>query len=55
MKPFSRVDETVLKQGLRTMSSKRQGTATMQFIFDLIWTQSRRRYLASIGKQEARQ
>jgi len=29
--------------------------AKMQFIFDLIWTQSCNRYLASMGQQEAQQ
>ena len=37
------------------ISSRRskQGMANMQFIFDLIWTQSCTRYLASMGQREA--
>ena len=34
-------------------ASNKQGMAKMQFFFDLIWTQSCSRYLASMGQQEA--
>jgi hypothetical protein len=40
--------------GWISLGSK-QGTAKMQFIFDLIWTQSCTRYLASMGQQEVQQ
>lgn len=56
MKPFSRSDETVLKQGSGyPVSNRQQGDGQMQFMLDLIWMQSCSRYLASMGKQEARQ
>ena len=31
------------------------GTAHMQFIFDMIWDQSRSSFLASMGQPEAQQ
>jgi len=53
-KPFSRADETILKQRAGYPDLK-QGDGKMQFIFDLIWTQSCSRYLAAMGKEEAQQ
>jgi hypothetical protein len=51
-KPFSSADENILKHRLGIVTSSKWGLV-MQFIFDLIWTQSRSRYLAAIGQPEA--
>jgi hypothetical protein len=50
-----RGDENILKQRAAYLVGDRTGTADMQFIFDLIWNQSRTRFLATIGEQEAEQ
>ena len=50
-----RGDEAILKQRVRYPVRNKQGMAKMQFFFDLIWTQSCIRYLASMGQQEAQQ
>ena len=54
-KPFSGADENILKQRAAFMVVNKTGTADMQFIFDLIWNQSRSRFLATIGEREAGQ
>lgn len=33
--------------------TNKTGTANMQFIFDMIWNQSRSNFLASMGQREA--
>jgi hypothetical protein len=48
-KPFYGGDETVLKQGAE------YPFLIMQFIFDLIWTQSSNRYLAAMGQLQSEQ
>ena len=55
-------DETVLPRRrnppetkVRVSCSQLIGTAEMQFIFDLIWTQSYSRYLAAMGQPEGEQ
>jgi hypothetical protein len=55
MKPFSAADENVLKQTAVYLVVNKTGTADMQFIFDLIWNQSRSRFLATIHEGEAGQ
>jgi hypothetical protein len=55
MKPFSAADENVLKQTAVYLVVNKTGTADMQFIFDLIWNQSRSRFLATIHEREAGQ
>jgi hypothetical protein len=55
MKPFSAADENVLKQSAVQLVVNKTGTADMQFIFDLIWNQSRSRFLATIREREAGQ
>jgi hypothetical protein len=54
-KPFSRADENVLKQTAAYLVVKKTGTASMQFFLDLIWNQSRSRFLATIHEREAGQ
>ena len=54
-KPFSEADENILKQRAAYLVGNKTGTADMQFIFDLIWNQSRNRFLATIGEQETEQ
>jgi hypothetical protein len=54
-KPFSPTDENVLKQTAAYLVVKKTGTASMQFFFDLIWNQSRSRFLATIHEREAGQ
>ena len=54
-KPFSGADENILKQRAASLVVNKTGTADMQFIFDLIWNQSRTRFLATIGEQEVGQ
>jgi len=51
-KPFSQTDENVLKQRGRYTRLQQQGTATMQFILNLIWEQSRSSYLAALAERE---
>jgi hypothetical protein len=51
-KPFSSADENILKQGGGIVLPNKRGMI-MQFIFELIWTQSRSRYLAAMGQPEA--
>jgi len=48
-------DENILKQTAAYVVGNKTGTADMQFIFDLIWNQSRSRFLATIGEPEAGQ
>jgi hypothetical protein len=48
-------DENILKQRTAYLVGSKTGTADMQFIFDLIWNQSRTRFLATIGEQETEQ
>ena len=50
-----RGDENILKQRAAYLVGSKTGTADMQFIFDLIWNQSRSRFLATIGEQETEQ
>jgi len=50
-----RGDENILKQRAAYLVGNKTGTADMQFIFDLIWNQSRSRFLATIGEQETEQ
>jgi hypothetical protein len=45
--------ETTLKQKAAQLVVNKTGTAAMQFIFDLIWNQSRSRYLVALAEQEA--
>ncbi|MBR1278767.1 hypothetical protein [Bradyrhizobium sp. AUGA SZCCT0283] len=54
-KPFSGADENILKQRAAYLVVNKTGTADMQFIFDLIWNQSRSRFLATIHEREAGQ
>jgi hypothetical protein len=54
-KPFSGADENVLKQRAVYLVVNKTGTANMQFIFDLIWNQSRSRFIATIHEREAGQ
>ena len=54
-KPFSRADENILKQTAAYLVVNKTGTANMQFFFDLIWNQSRRRFRAAIDEREAGQ
>jgi hypothetical protein len=49
-KPFSGRDENILKQKAQYPGFQQNGTATMQFIFDLIWNQSCSNYLAAMGQ-----
>jgi hypothetical protein len=49
---FSR-EENVLKQWASYPCLQRLGDGQMQYLFELIWTQSCSRYLASMGQQEA--
>jgi hypothetical protein len=51
-KPFSGPDENILKQRAAYLVVNRTGTADMQFIFELIWNQSRSRFLAAMDKRE---
>jgi len=51
-KPFSQPDENILKQRAAYLVVNKTGTADMQFIFDLIWNQSRSRFLARIHERE---
>ena len=53
MKPFSLANEIIVKQKVEYSVVNKQGTAAMQFIFDLIWNQSRSKYLVAIAEQEA--
>jgi hypothetical protein len=50
-----RGDENILKQRAAYLVGNKTGTADMQFFFDLIWNQSRSRFLATIGEQETEQ
>jgi hypothetical protein len=50
-----RDDENILKQRAAYLVGNKTGTADMQFIFDLIWNQSRSKFLATIGEREAEQ
>ncbi|MEH2608627.1 hypothetical protein [Bradyrhizobium sp. AZCC 1693] len=52
-KPFSEPDENILKQRAAYLVVNKTGTADMQFFFDLIWNQSRGRFLAAMDKREA--
>ena len=52
MKPFSLANEIIVKQKVEYSVVNKQGTAAMQFIFDLIWNQSRSKYLVAIAEQE---
>ena len=52
-KPFSRGDEAILKQTAAYPAGYKRGMTNMQFFFDLIWGQSRSRYLAEMGQMEA--
>jgi hypothetical protein len=54
-KPFSGADENILKQRAAYLVVNKTGTAVMQFFFELIWNQSRSRFLATIGEREAGQ
>ena len=45
--------DTILKQKDAQLVVRKTGTAAMQFIFDLIWNQSRSKYLVAIAEQEA--
>ena len=54
-KPFSGADENILKQRAAYLVVNKTGTTDMQFFLDLIWNQSRSRFLATIGEQEAGQ
>jgi hypothetical protein len=54
-KPFSGPDENVLKQTAAYLVVNKTGTASMQFLFDLIWNRSRSRFLAAIHEPEAGQ
>ena len=54
-KPFSGPDENILKQRAVYLVVNKTGTADMQLIFELIWNQSRSRFLATIGEREAGQ
>ena len=54
-KPFSGADENILKQRAAYLVVNKTGTADMQFFFELIWNQSRSRFLATIGEREAGQ
>ena len=47
-----RPDENVLKQKAEQLVVSKTGTIAMQFILDLIWNQSRSKYLVSIAEQE---
>jgi hypothetical protein len=46
-------DENIRKQRAAYLVVNKTGTADMQFIFDLIWNQSRSRFLAAMDKREA--
>jgi len=50
-----RGDENIRKQRAAYLVGNKTGTADMQFFFDLIWNQSRSRFLATIGEQETEQ
>jgi hypothetical protein len=50
--PFSLANEIIVKQKVEYSVVNKQGTAAMQFIFDLIWNQSRSKYLVAIAEQE---
>ena len=54
-KPFSAAGENVGKQTAVYLVVNETGTADMQLIFELIWNQSRSRFLATIHAQENRQ
>ena len=54
-KPFSSTHEVIVKQKAEYSVVTKTGTAAMQFIFDLIWNQSRSKYLVAIAEQEAGQ
>lgn len=54
-KPFSGGDENILKQRAAQVVVKKTGTANVQFFFDLIWNQSRSRFLAAMSEREAEQ
>jgi hypothetical protein len=54
-KPFSGADENILKQRAAYPVVNKTGTADMQFFFDLIWNQSRSRFLAAVSEREAEQ
>ena len=41
--------------GWISFGCSKQGMANMQFIFDLIWTQSCTRFLATMGQREQQQ
>ena len=55
MKPFSGADENILKQTAAYLVVNKTGTANMQFFFDLIWNQSRRRFRTTIDERETGQ
>ena len=46
-------DENVLKQKPEQLVVSKTGTVAMQFILDLIWNQSRSKYLVSIAERKA--
>jgi len=46
-------DEIIPKHSAWHPVPNKQGMTKMQFFFDLIWAQSRSRYLASMGQQDA--
>jgi hypothetical protein len=50
-----RGDENILKQRAAQVVVKKTGTANVQFFFDLIWNQSRSRFLAAMSEREAEQ
>jgi hypothetical protein len=52
-KPFSGADENILKQRAAYLVVNKAGTANMQFFLDLIWNQSRSRFLAAMDVREA--
>ena len=54
-KPFSSTHEVIVKQKAEYSVVTKTGTAAMQFIFDLIWNQSRSKYLVAMAEQEAGQ
>src|SRR5215212_8781072 len=54
-KPYSAAGENVRKQTAVHLVVNKTGTADMQLIFELIWNQSRSRFLTSIHAREHRQ
>jgi hypothetical protein len=54
-KPFSAAGEKLRKQTAVDLVVNKTGTADMQLIFELVWNQSRSRFLATIHTREHRQ